>query len=754
MDMVSVQCYTFRMSAIQTFLGPNGLIYSSEDALGNVTILWGGVSYFSFNRNDLFATLLGIAQLDSIHVLHKTICEIFKVSRNTITNVSNIYRENGIAGLLNYHHGAPGVEKEVRSFVIKMHLELDKCRGYQRRILEAVEEKTETGEFKKSISRTTLHNILAEYEEQREEQKRKNIEDRKAREEAKEKKSLDVMAEEEDSTGGSDGDEQLEFGEDLAEGEERCVDHGGCSLVVPLLGEHRMAGHIPADENGARFSNTELAITYAILNAGEVAEVEQDFKLLPRYEMGGMIGRNKLPSLSLYRNRIPQVVDRMDMREVILQTSRCIREQLSFSDVLYIDGHFMVYHGGSDTLHGYNPQKRLAMHGREYFFVHDREGLPVYATISDGYRKSKHYIEDVDERLRYIYGAGEKELLEVFDRGGYSKEFCVQISDTIRFICWRSDARSVPIEAMRSAWREVRIEHQGNNYGEADVKSVYAWERTAVFEWESKQAAFREIWIRKGRKTSPALSNDMETSLEELVGHMTRRWGAQENMFKELKEHGIDRIHSYRKEEYTESFLYERGLEEKEKGIFREIDNPERKAIGKKIAELRGKKRKMSEQVLKLQKEGESKKLVGLRRKYSGLERRIKNQIEKRDAMPKKVNLLDRIQEKGIVRLSDEKKLFFDWLKMNAIWAKRELIEMVKPIYEDLRDVNKFVKSILKSRTYVKRSGETLFVSFPPQQSKKGGEALEMLCEALTERGKRDSGLRIKRMIFSVRQKH
>ncbi len=123
------------MGSIQTFLGPNGLIYSTEDVLGNVTILWGGTPYFSFNRNDLFSTLLGIAQLDSIHVVHKTICEIFKVSRNTITNVSNIYRENGVGGLLNYHHGAPGVEKALKSFAIKMYLDLDKSRGYQRRIL-------------------------------------------------------------------------------------------------------------------------------------------------------------------------------------------------------------------------------------------------------------------------------------------------------------------------------------------------------------------------------------------------------------------------------------------------------------------------------------------------------------------------------------------------------------------------------------------------------------------------------------------
>ena len=62
----------------------------------------------------------------------------------------------------------------------------------------------------------------------------------------------------------------------------------------------------------------ELAVSYAVLNAAELARVEQDFKLLARYQMGGFIGRVKLPSLSLYRERIPEVVG-LDMGEVIVQ---------------------------------------------------------------------------------------------------------------------------------------------------------------------------------------------------------------------------------------------------------------------------------------------------------------------------------------------------------------------------------------------------------------------------------------------------
>jgi transposase len=741
---------------IQLLLGPNGLMHSSEDENGNVTIFWGGKIYYSFNRNNLFAKKLGIAMLAGLGVLQKTICELFNVSRHTIANIVKFYDEQGIEGLQSYKPGPVSTSEELKQYVIKKYIELEGTRGYQNKILEEVNAKVEEGEFRKSILRGMLQKILREYRAERERQKEENLEKRKKEEiEEEEAGAKDgQMAETGVETNHEEDEKQLDFIEDFVEGEQRCVEHGGAAITAPLLAEYGIADYIPVDEEESRFSNVELAVTYAMLNAGEIAKVEQDLKLLPSYEMGGIIGRVKLPSLSLYRKRIPIITAQMDMRDVILETSKSMHELLCFSDVVYIDGHFMAYHGKSNTLYGYNPQKRLAMHGREYFFVHDRNGLPVYATISDGYRKSKHYIEDVDKKLRYIYGVKKKGLLEVFDRGGYSKKFCVEISDTIRFICWRSDARSLPKGIGIADWAEVKIEHQGNNYGQVDEKTFYAWERKAEFEVEGKKAEFREIWISKGRQTSPALSNDFGASLEDLVRHMTRRWGAQENMFKELKDHGIDRIHSYRKEEFTESFLYKQGLENIEQGISHEIDNPERRDIGKKISGLRAKKNKMSEQILKHQKEGDNKKLLELKRKHTGLEHRINNQIKRRDALPKKVNLFERMQEKGILRLSDEKKLFFDWLKMNAIWAKREIVEIVKPLYKDLRDVNKFVKSILRSRTYVRKEDDLLYVSFPPQRSKKSARALGQLCSTLNEYGDIDLGSNLRRMIFSVQKKY
>ena len=96
---------------------------------------------------------------------------------------------------------------------------------------------------------------------------------------------------------------------------------------------------------------------------------------------------------------------------------------------------------------------------------------------------------------------------------------------------------------------------------------------------------------------------------------------------------------------------------------------------------------------VKLDKEGKEEQVKRLRRKLSGINRKISTHIKKRKRLPKKVRMMDRIEEERIVRLSDGKKLFFDWLKMSGIWAKRKIAEIVKPYYKDLRDVNRFVRS-------------------------------------------------------------
>ena len=225
---------------IQQLLGPNGMLFCTEDDQGKVDIFWGGILYYSFYRNDLLAKNIGISIFANNGVLRKTICDFFKVNRRTVTNILAIYKDKGIDGLKDHKPGPASIEYELKQFVIKKYIELEGTRGYQKNILKAVEEKVKEGDFKKGICRSMMHNILKEYKAEREEQKRKNLEERKAceAEEENRKKGKEDKAE----------DEQIELIREIAEGEEVCVEHGGAAVATIFLDDYGTAEDIPESD--------------------------------------------------------------------------------------------------------------------------------------------------------------------------------------------------------------------------------------------------------------------------------------------------------------------------------------------------------------------------------------------------------------------------------------------------------------------------------------------------------------------------
>ena len=110
---------------IQQWLGPNGLLYSAEDEEEKVNIFWGGRLYYSFNRNDMLAKKIGIALFTDLGVHRKDICDFFKISRRTITNILAIYQREGFDGLKNYKPGPTAIEDGLKQFVTKKYIELE-----------------------------------------------------------------------------------------------------------------------------------------------------------------------------------------------------------------------------------------------------------------------------------------------------------------------------------------------------------------------------------------------------------------------------------------------------------------------------------------------------------------------------------------------------------------------------------------------------------------------------------------------------
>ena len=728
----------------QRLLGPNGFVQAVQEDDGNVVIYWAGNYFYSFNQSDAFAKNLGVYLLAAQNLARRDIRRIFKVSRCTIMRILALVRAEGINALIEYTKGAPCIDDKIKEFVCEMFQKIEGTRGYQTIILEQVKAKYDKGEFSRTLSRQSLYNILKEYRRERSQRQAENEQKEKQKAQAKQPEEEPIVK------------EPAEKEEERPKDEYRVVDFGGAVIAAVTMSEFGMIESIPEGssgleegERGEKFSNQELAFSYVALNAAKVVQVEQDFKQLPSYQMGGIVGREKLPSLSLYRSRIAEVVGSMNMEEVILQTAQRMQSVFSFGKVVYVDGHFLPYYGDTEVMKNYSSQRRMVLPGREYFFVHEESGLPLYATMSDGYRKMRFYLEQVSRDLKWIYGAESRELLMIFDRGGYGKEFCVGITDEVRFICWRMDASRNPTV---SKWKDVSVVREGQEWGEKKIVEMKAWERPVIFDVEGEKREFREIWIRKGTKISPALTNDEQMPLEEVVQKLVRRWGAQENGFKKLKEHGIDRIHSYLKEPYSEEYLFESGLEDRKEGIQREVDNPVVRGLEKKLEKVKRKINRQRDVLERAEKRGDGKKVSEVKEKLRYLRRRLKALGGAIAEEPPKVLLYQIIQEKGIERIKPEKKLFFDWLKMGAIWTRKRIVEIVGPYYGDLRDVEKFVDSILRSRTYVRRHEEVMYVEFPNQHSKVKQEALKHLCEELNKHESLDNvGLSFKKLVFSVR---
>ena len=726
----------------QRLFGPNGFVDAEEQPDGTVTILWAGLPYYAFHRGNSLEKNIGIALLAAIGLARRDIQRLFAVSRATVKRILAIWRTAGIEGLKDYRPGAPSLDAELKEFVIDEFKKLEGQWGYQTKILTAVKQR-----FQKAISRQALYMMVREYREQRE-GIASETEEKESRREQRNTEGQEQKAQEERR----EQDHPHRSEEDPGRAETTAVDCGGALVSAVCVEEFQTLDSIPEsdgrEEQGERFTNREMAFAYLALNAAKVVVVEQDFKQLPSHLMGGILCREKLPSLSLYRSRIPTVVQQMDMPEVIRQTARRVVQVFGFSQVLYVDGHFVPYYGEAAVLGNYSSQKRLVMPGREYFWVHDESGTPVYATISDGYRKMRFYLTQLNRDLQWIYRANKRELLLVFDRGGYSKGFCVGLSDEVRFICWRTDARVTP---KVTEWEKVEVVREGNEWDEPHHEWFQAWEREVEFREGEKSRMFREVWVRKGEKVSPAVTNDLQMPLGDVVRNLVRRWGAQENGFKKLKAHGIDRIHSYLKEPYSEEYLYHSGLEQREEGIRREVDNPRIKELNKKIVKVKSTINRHRDARERAEKKGNTTALTKIKGKLAYLKRRLNQLQTLKGKEPEKVLLHQIIEQKGIERIASEKKLFFDWLKMAAMWSRKRIVDIVKPYYGDLRDVEKFVDSILQSRTYVHRADGVMYVEFPNQHSRQKQQALEQLCEELNKCESIDIGLSINKLVFSVR---
>lgn len=657
------------------------------------TILYGDDPVMAFDLTNHLETRRAVIYLINIDVSINWIAKALGFHRQTITNWRKIYMQEGIEALDHIRKGPKKITSEIIAFIIAKYKELDHQKNYKKNICAQVKKNFNIDIHWRSICQILVENGI-------------NISDRRYNRKKK-----------------NDQPQQNIIREAICE-------HAGLFFIYGFLNKFNFTDFFSKVQKmfkNAHYKAEEYLFGLYMLFAANMIDVEENIKMHEDKKLHLLLGLNGLPSLRSFRRYLPQLIEQWDAEKMQQQLTKNYFLKNPVADEIYIDGHFMPYNGQYNTFSGYNPIRRFVQKGRSGYFLHNGDGRPFYYILSDGYQGFREYLLEISQKINSICRNKKKRnILLIFDRGGWGKTFCADLAEKIRFICWRT-GKSQP--AADSQWKKILIYHRGNEYGEQISQTIEATEK--VEPGKNKNPVHRYIFIRKEDKVSLAYSNDPDRSLEELVLSLTGRWGLQENVFKSLKKIGIDRISSYQYEKYPAEWLLERGQKQL-------VKNPELKILDEKIL-------KIKKEIVRIQKQPQfatndvKTNTTAVRKKrqliwiISRKEKKIASLEQEHKALPEKIYLKDLIESKGIVRLNSEKKRFMDFVKVISYNIQQDIVDAIRPVYNNERDINMFVRQLLNRNARLSATADCIKIHFEKFHSPRKNRALNFLIELSNE---------------------
>ena len=658
-------------------------------------VIYGFHTFASFHRDDALAKRATVVQLVGMGVAKTRIADAFDVNRASIYFWEETYRSGGMRALLSLEKGPmPKLSEAMKDYIYALHKNLKGARGMREKIAQEVKKL-----YGVEVSRERI---------------RRAVNERKAGEEpsAASDGERGVGAEQEGESGGKPVE----------------VKHGGALLGLPLLEkygvEQTIIDRIIWRRGGYGFK--ECVFSLLLLLGTRLLKVEENIKHYDDELMGGLIGRRRLPSLKTVRRVIGEATEQIAGQVEQMKSEYALKclEVWGYEGAFYLDGHFMPYTGAEAILYGYNPQRRKPEKGRTAYVVTTADGRPFYEVLSDGFDDFKVNIEKIAGFLTEEAGVARPTL--VFDRGGFDWEGFKRIEQRANFICWYNGNPAIPTEGV---WREVQVPREGNRYGESEYVK-HEWKEGVLEQGEEGgQGHRRIIFIKKGQKISPAITNLKDATGEQVALMLTGRWGAQENVFKELVIDGLDKIHSYGKDEYDQEYFEQEGIDGQ-----RMMENPEYRKLEQEKRKLQNKRDLSFGRIA--QKEKQSGKTVRptkqQRERLAEMEQRLTEIAKRLEYLPKTIRRTDHIKGSGLVRLSNAKKKYFDLLNLVAYNVRRDMVEIVGPVYHNNRDVHQLVLKILRLTTTVECSDTHTKVVFDQPLRGKAAKALQEMCRRAT----------------------
>jgi hypothetical protein len=346
------------------------------------------------------------------------------------------------------------------------------------------------------------------------------------------------------------------------------------------------------------------------------------------------------------------------------------------------------------------------MSGSTDYWVNGAIGQPyfvVHKTINEGIIKTitNEIIPELDKSVpnqpteeQLAANLHLHRYMIVFDREGYSVPFFIELKKKrIAFCTYRKN--------VKDKWDVNEFEEYIVKDLSGETVRMKLAERAIYLTTKKEKEKPQEgIWVREIRKLTASghqtsiITTNFSLSITDIGLYMFARW-CQENYFKyAMQSFGIDCLISNVKNSIPNTYT---------------IPNPDYLALNQEYKSIAGKlakqKQKLAEKVMKIdQGELEERQMKKyLRQKAETLQNVELYQSEweaikqKKKEIPKRIDVKETEQGKGILTVINDQKQLMDTIKMIGYWAESALVNQIRLLLKNPEEARSLIRSIYQS---------------------------------------------------------
>jgi transposase len=508
------------------------------------------------------------------------------------------------------------------------------------------------------------------------------------------------------------------------------VPDAGVLLAIPALLDSEVI-NVARDVYGSigpAFYGLRTTIVTLLLMALIRIKRPENLKEYNPEDLGRLLGLDRVAEVKTIRRKLARLAGYGRAAEFghALAEQR-VQSRGNVMGFLYVDGHVRAYHGKSKLPKAYVARRHLAMPATTDYWVNDAEGEPLLLVTCEANKQLMTMLPVVLDEVRSLIG--ERRATIVFDRGGWSpKLFKKLIADGFDILTYRK-GKFRRVAKKHFSVHESTIDGRKRRYILAD-REVRLLKQTLRLRQVTRLGDDgHQIGIVTSRR---------DLSASEVVYRLTERW-RQENFFKYLR---ID---------YALDALVDYGVESADED--RMVPNPERRKLNAEIQKAYAEVNQLAaeygvealtnrEQVRRTMR-GFKIANAPLSERISKLADRIMALEKKRSRMPTRVPV-QQVVKGEVIKLSVERKLLTDLIKMVAYQAECDLLRLVAPHYRRAEDEGRaLIRSAFAAAGDIEVTDDELQVSLAPLSSPHRTKALVALCERLNETHARFPGSKL-----------